>query len=291
MRLCILDHYLQHLEVVEIVHSLRNLNNLREIHNICLNQWWVQPFLVKKNTSNRLKMKILFLCIYVLCIIQLICTFYNNNHAFNFSSFLTPLIFSNLAVSVYFMVDVFHLFTASCHRGNLRCVFVHITITLFISFIIETYSTHVCFNLFYVSLPSHKWSRLTEHNLISLIVLFVCWQDLDMLAAQLNELGVVQQNQQPEAPPRNNRNNSKQSQSQVNNNVPVSSAVNNHSSSTSINQQSTNILDPLVDSDSDSEPEDNGRVRNDGTLLASDPPKPLWVTRIFITYKNIFTLN
>lgn len=99
-------------------------------------------------------------------------------------------------------------------------------------------------------------------------------QDLDMLAAQLNELGVVQQNQQPEAPPRNNRNNSKQSQSQVNNNVPVSSSAINHSS-TSINQPSSNILDSVVDSESDSEPEDNGRVRNDGTLLASDPPKPL----------------
>lgn len=91
-----------------------------------------------------------------------------------------------------------------------------------------------------------------------------------MLAAQLSELGVVQQ--QPEAPPRNNRN-SKPNQSQVNNNVPVSSSTANNSSS-STNQQS-NILDPLVDSETDSEPEDNGRVRNDGTLLASDPPKPL----------------
>lgn len=37
-----------------------------------------------------------------------------------------------------------------------------------------------------------------------------------------------------------------------------------------------NILDPLDDSDTDSEPEENnGRARNDGTLLASDPPKPL----------------
>lgn len=36
-----------------------------------------------------------------------------------------------------------------------------------------------------------------------------------------------------------------------------------------------NNVDSLVDSETDSEPEDNGRVRNDGTLLASDPPKPL----------------
>jgi TRAF2/NCK-interacting kinase len=34
-------------------------------------------------------------------------------------------------------------------------------------------------------------------------------------------------------------------------------------------------LDASVDSETDSEPEDNGRARNDGTLLASDPPKPL----------------
>lgn len=33
---------------------------------------------------------------------------------------------------------------------------------------------------------------------------------------------------------------------------------------------------PFDDSDSDSDAEENGgRVRNDGTLLASDPPKPL----------------
>lgn len=37
--------------------------------------------------------------------------------------------------------------------------------------------------------------------------------------------------------------------------------------------------EPTFDeSDSDSEAEESGgRVRNDGTLLASDPPKPLWV--------------
>lgn len=89
---------------------------------------------------------------------------------------------------------------------------------------------------------------------------------MDALAAHLNELG-VQQTNQPEAPPRNNRNN-KQAQSAVNNNVSTPSSANNHG-------QASNILDPLDDSDSDSEPEDNGRVRNDGTLLASDPPKPL----------------
>ncbi|XP_008194007.1 serine/threonine-protein kinase mig-15 isoform X9 [Tribolium castaneum] len=96
-------------------------------------------------------------------------------------------------------------------------------------------------------------------------------EELDALAAHLNELG-VQQSSQPEAPPRNNRNN-KQSQSAVNNNVSTPSST-NHTPNSS-NQASGNILDSVVDSETDSEPEDNGRARNDGTLLASDPPKPL----------------
>ncbi|KAL3283479.1 hypothetical protein HHI36_006619 [Cryptolaemus montrouzieri] len=94
-------------------------------------------------------------------------------------------------------------------------------------------------------------------------------EELDALAAHLNELG-VQSGAQPEAPPRNNRN-SKQAQSAVNNNVSTPSSTSNHTPS----NQSGGILDALEDSESDSEPEDNGRVRNDGTLLASDPPKPL----------------
>ncbi|XP_044752776.1 mitogen-activated protein kinase kinase kinase kinase 4 isoform X3 [Coccinella septempunctata] len=93
--------------------------------------------------------------------------------------------------------------------------------------------------------------------------------ELDALAAHLNELG-VQSSAQPEAPPRNNRN-SKQAQSAANNNVSTPGSTSNHTPS----NQSGGILDALDDSESDSEPEDNGRVRNDGTLLASDPPKPL----------------
>ncbi|KAJ8979336.1 hypothetical protein NQ317_006970 [Molorchus minor] len=97
-------------------------------------------------------------------------------------------------------------------------------------------------------------------------------EELDALAAHLNELG-VQQTNQPEAPPRNNRNN-KQAQSAANNNVSTPSSASNHTPSS--NQAiGGNNIDSLVDSESDSEPEDNGRVRNDGTLLASDPPKPL----------------
>lgn len=98
---------------------------------------------------------------------------------------------------------------------------------------------------------------------------------MDALAAHLNELG-VQNPIQPEAPPRNNRNNIK-SQSVSNNNITSnpSSVLVAASSGTGNNQQS-NSLDQMVDSDTDSEPDDNGRgVRNDGTLLASDPPKPL----------------
>lgn len=89
-----------------------------------------------------------------------------------------------------------------------------------------------------------------------------------MLAAQLNDLGISQQSQQqnqcaqPEAPPRNNRTSSQ--------GLPSKSAQ--------LPNVQSNPLDPLDSSDSDSEPDEpNERVRNDGTLLASDPPKPLYV--------------
>lgn len=100
-------------------------------------------------------------------------------------------------------------------------------------------------------------------------------QELDALAAHLNKLG-DQQPAQPEAPPRNNRS-SKQAQSAANNNISTPGSASNHASSNQVSGQSHggNILDSLVDSETDSEQEDGGRVRNDGTLLASDPPKPL----------------
>ncbi|XP_062541537.1 serine/threonine-protein kinase mig-15 isoform X8 [Armigeres subalbatus] len=121
-------------------------------------------------------------------------------------------------------------------------------------------------------------------------------EDLDMLAAQLNELGVSQQSQQaqPEAPPRNNR---QQQQQQVpssqqsgggdgrggssNSGKPImgvaaSNGNNNNNNNNHHHGQPINPLDPIESSDSDSEPEEpNDRARNDGTLLASDPPKPL----------------
>lgn len=80
-----------------------------------------------------------------------------------------------------------------------------------------------------------------------------------MIAAQLNELGISspQSQQQPEAPPRSNR---------------------PHSSSLAVKQvvPNSNPLETMDSTDSDSEPEEsNDRARNDGTLLASDPPKPL----------------
>ncbi|KAG4071023.1 hypothetical protein HA402_001460 [Bradysia odoriphaga] len=69
---------------------------------------------------------------------------------------------------------------------------------------------------------------------------------------------------QPEAPPRNNRQASANSSS----GKPAAVPPNNH--------QPINPLDPIESSDTDSEPEEpNERGRNDGTLLASDPPKPL----------------
>lgn len=73
-------------------------------------------------------------------------------------------------------------------------------------------------------------------------------EDLDMLAAQLNELGVHQEPSQQ----RPSRQNGKAGPQQP------------------LPQSSSSILDAA---DSDSEPED--LVRNDGTLLASEPPKPL----------------
>ncbi|XP_048521218.1 mitogen-activated protein kinase kinase kinase kinase 4 isoform X5 [Dendroctonus ponderosae] len=96
--------------------------------------------------------------------------------------------------------------------------------------------------------------------------------ELDSLAANLKELGMQQPvanngAAQPEAPPRNNRNNSRSQASNNNNNVSPPSAS---------NSSNDRPIEALVDSESDSEPEDGGRgARNDGTLLASDPPKPL----------------
>ncbi|XP_029051089.1 serine/threonine-protein kinase msn isoform X11 [Osmia lignaria lignaria] len=98
-------------------------------------------------------------------------------------------------------------------------------------------------------------------------------EDLDMLAAQLNELGV---SQGPEAPPRPNRQHKGPAASSTSNLVqPVSSNDQNSKQM----PQSSSILDQAlsVESDSDDDLEDVGgnNARNDGTLLASDPPKPL----------------
>ncbi|XP_050553363.1 serine/threonine-protein kinase mig-15 isoform X11 [Spodoptera frugiperda] len=77
-------------------------------------------------------------------------------------------------------------------------------------------------------------------------------EDLDKLAAQLNELGVVSGNEPPNRPPR--------------------APTNGQGPPVERNQPEPAFEDS--DSDSDAE-ESGGRVRNDGTLLASDPPKPL----------------
>ncbi|XP_077289778.1 serine/threonine-protein kinase msn isoform X3 [Arctopsyche grandis] len=106
-------------------------------------------------------------------------------------------------------------------------------------------------------------------------------EDLDMLAAQLNELGVVSG---PEAPPRGvARSGGTRLTAPAPTSAPPPLPPPSHHSQQTSNGHSVvpppverNILDPLDDSDTDSEPEENnGRVRNDGTLLASDPPKPL----------------
>ncbi|XP_058835167.1 serine/threonine-protein kinase mig-15 isoform X8 [Topomyia yanbarensis] len=108
------------------------------------------------------------------------------------------------------------------------------------------------------------------------------------------------QQAQPEAPPRNNRQQQQQQQSSssssVNSSKPPATAVaangnnngtgggggvggglgGNNNNNNHHHAQPINPLDPIESSDSDSEPEEpNDRARNDGTLLASDPPKPL----------------
>ncbi|XP_073837578.1 serine/threonine-protein kinase msn isoform X6 [Musca autumnalis] len=77
---------------------------------------------------------------------------------------------------------------------------------------------------------------------------------------------------QPEAPPRNNRQSSGGPPSGSGKPAaPLPTSGNNHH-----HVAVSNPLDPLDSSDSDSEPDEpNDRGRNDGTLLASDPPKPL----------------
>ncbi|XP_060809539.1 serine/threonine-protein kinase mig-15 isoform X6 [Amyelois transitella] len=77
-------------------------------------------------------------------------------------------------------------------------------------------------------------------------------EDLDKLAAQLNELGAVSGNDPPNRPPR--------------------APTNGQGPPVERNAPEPTFDD--TDSDSDAE-ESGGRVRNDGTLLASDPPKPL----------------
>lgn len=95
-----------------------------------------------------------------------------------------------------------------------------------------------------------------------------------MLAAQLNELGISQQ-PPPEAPVRNNRQAALPAASGAAKQVPGSQPVSSTGSSNN-HVQHINPLDPIECSDTDSEPEEtNERGRNDGTLLASDPPKPL----------------
>lgn len=99
-------------------------------------------------------------------------------------------------------------------------------------------------------------------------------EDLDVLAAQLNELGGA------------NTSNSGDIKKPLPK-YPISSpgqVKERKSSNSKFNgaphsgkpRQPDPVLAP-VESDSDSEDEDEGPVRNDGTLLASDPPRPLLV--------------
>ncbi|XP_043270451.1 serine/threonine-protein kinase mig-15 isoform X2 [Venturia canescens] len=102
-------------------------------------------------------------------------------------------------------------------------------------------------------------------------------EDLDMLAAQLNELGV---SQGPEAPPRPNRQHKSPAPSVQPSNQPINSSQPSSNEQNSKQMpQSSSILDQALsiesDSDDDFEDASGNNTRNDGTLLASDPPKPL----------------
>lgn len=101
-------------------------------------------------------------------------------------------------------------------------------------------------------------------------------EDLDMLAAQLNELGV---SQGPEAPPRPNRQHKSPAPVQSTNSTTHIAQTGNNETNNKQMPQSSSILDQAlsVESDSDDDFEDASGInaRNDGTLLASDPPKPL----------------
>ncbi|XP_018343896.1 PREDICTED: serine/threonine-protein kinase mig-15 isoform X12 [Trachymyrmex septentrionalis] len=98
-------------------------------------------------------------------------------------------------------------------------------------------------------------------------------EDMEILAAQLIELGV---SQGPEAPPRPNRQHKGPAASSTSNSVQPAGGNDQNNKQM---PQSSSILDQAlsIESDSDDDLEDAGgnNLRNDGTLLASDPPKPL----------------
>ncbi|XP_039309340.1 serine/threonine-protein kinase mig-15 isoform X13 [Solenopsis invicta] len=98
-------------------------------------------------------------------------------------------------------------------------------------------------------------------------------EDMEILAAQLIELGV---SQGPEAPPRPNRQHKGPATSSTSNSVQPAGGNDQNNKQM---PQSSSILDQAlsIESDSDDDLEDAGgnNLRNDGTLLASDPPKPL----------------
>ncbi|XP_029158579.1 serine/threonine-protein kinase mig-15 isoform X10 [Nylanderia fulva] len=97
-------------------------------------------------------------------------------------------------------------------------------------------------------------------------------EDMEILAAQLIELGV---SQGPEAPPRPNRQHKGPAVSSTSNSVQPASGNDQNNKQM---PQSSSILDQAlsIESDSDDDEDAGGNnLRNDGTLLASDPPKPL----------------
>lgn len=92
-----------------------------------------------------------------------------------------------------------------------------------------------------------------------IIIFFSFLQDLEVLAAQLNELAIGG------AGSLSNRNNNSRLSSNLAETPPGMNGI--------VNEKSGAIRNG---SDSEEEEEeDEGQIQNDGTLLASDPPRPL----------------
>lgn len=116
-------------------------------------------------------------------------------------------------------------------------------------------------------------------------------EDLDVLAAQLNELGSSNASNSGDIKkPLPKYPSPSSSAAQVKDRKNSNSKYNGPPLPSGKPRQPDPVLQP-VESDSDSEDEDEGPVRNDGTLLASDPPRPLLVFYFLHNYFSLILFN